>query len=304
MSAREIPIVFECQGSELIGMLHQPDAPQARGMLSIVAGGPQYRGGVCRMQVQMARHLAAAGIPVMRFDYRGLGDSEGTFRGFQDVAADLAAAIAAFRAHLPGLQEVVLWGGCDAASAVLINAWKYPEVSGIVLGNPWVHNASTGDVVAVKHYSQRVRDTDFWLKVIRLQYNPLPALLTLLRRALMPLTRLLGGSAKASTAMAADDPSAPFVPRMRNGLARFKGDVLLLMSGRSLLSQEFDELLSGDPGWQQAVRSPRQLTRHDIPEGDQAFSTLDTRIEVTRVTRLWMLDAGSDLGCTPTGATP
>jgi len=30
-------------------------------MLSIVAGGPQYRGGVGRLQVQMARQLAAAG---------------------------------------------------------------------------------------------------------------------------------------------------------------------------------------------------------------------------------------------------
>jgi exosortase A-associated hydrolase 1 len=301
MSAREIPVVFECEGSELLGMVHWPDVPQARGMLSVVAGGPQYRGGVCRMQVQLARHLAQAGIPVMRFDYRGLGDSEGVFRGFQDVEADLAAAIAAFRDHVPGLEEVVLWGGCDAASAVLINAWKYPEVSGIVLGNPWVHNASTGDVVAVKHYSQRMRNTDFWLKVIRLQYNPLPALLTLARRAVMPLTRRTGSGASA---MAADDPGAPFVPRMRNGLSRFKGDVLLLMSGRSLLSQEFDELLSSDPGWQQAVRSPRQVTRHDIPDGDQAFSTVATRIEVNRVTRLWMLDPRAALGGAPTGAPP
>lgn len=298
---QEIPVVFDCAGSELLGMVHAPQGGQARGMLSIVAGGPQYRGGVCRMQVQMARHLAEAGIPVMRFDYRGLGDSEGSFRGFQDVQADLAAAIATFKAQVPGLREVVLWGGCDAASAVLINAWKYPEVSGIVLGNPWVHSASTGDVVAIKHYGQRMRDKDFWLKLLRLRYNPLPAVATLLRNTLARLGKLLAGGGQANTAALTDDPAAPFVPRMRNGLQRFKGDVLLLMSGRSLLSREFDELLATDALWKQALCSSRQVARHDIPDGDQAFSTIDTRIEVNRVTRLWLLDPRADLA--PTGGT-
>lgn len=288
---REIPIVFECEGSELVGMVHLPARPQARGMLSIVAGGPQYRGGVCRMQVHMARHLAEAGVPVMRFDYRGLGDSEGEFRGFQDVEADLAAALKAFAAQVPGLQEVVLWGGCDAASAVLINAWKYPLVSGIVLGNPWVHNATTGDVVAIRHYSQRIRDKDFWLKVIRLQYNPTDALLTLVRGGARKLRHALGrGPASPPAPAARDDPAAPFVPRMRHGMQRFKGRVLLLMSGRSLLSQEFDELLANDPAWQTAARSPSLLTRCDIPEGDQAFSTMASRDEVNRLTLQWLID--------------
>lgn len=288
MSTREIPVTFDCEGAELLGMVHLPDQPQARGMLSIVAGGPQYRGGVCRMQVQMARHLAAAGVPVMRFDYRGLGDSEGEFRGFQDVEADIRAALACFRRQAPGLREVVLWGGCDGASAVLINGWKFPEVAGLVLGNPWVHNAATSDVVEIKHYGQRMRDPQFWLKVLRLQYNPLPALATLLRGSTARLARALGGGTAA--AAAADDPSTPFVPRMRTGLQRFRGDVLLLMSGKSLLSQEFDELLQGDAAWQQAARAPRRMVRHDIPEGDQAFSTMDTRAEVNAVTLQWLLD--------------
>ena len=222
MNAQEIPLVFDCEGNQLVGMVHLPERVQARGMLSIVAGGPQYRGGVCRMQVQMARHLAAAGIPVMRFDYRGLGDSEGVFRGFQDVQADLAAAIRTFLDQVPGLQEVVLWGGCDAASAVLINAWKFPEVTGIVLGNPWVHNANTGDAVAIKHYSQRLRDKDFWRKVLRLQYNPLPALWTVLRGSAGRLRLAVASQSAATPAPVHDDPSAAFLPRMRNGLQRFK----------------------------------------------------------------------------------
>jgi exosortase A-associated hydrolase 1 len=255
---------------------------------------------MCRMQVQMARAWAAQGVPVMRFDHRGLGDSEGEFRGFRDLEADLDAAIRAFQAQVPGMSEVVLWGGCDAASAALINAWKFPAVTGIVLGNPWVHSEDTADEVAVRHFGQRLRDKDFWLKVVRLRYNPLPALATIARRT---LKRLLPRSADPRAgAMTRDDPSLPHLDRMRNGLSRFKGDLLLIMSGRSLVSQEFDQLVAANPPWQQALRSPRRLSRHNIPDGDQAFSTIQERTEVALVTARWVLDPGTDLAAVVTAA--
>ena len=298
MSTQEIPLVFDCEGCELIGMVHVPAQPQCRGMLSIVAGGPQYRSGVCRMQVQMARQLAAAGIAVMRFDYRGLGDSEGVFRGFQDVEADLAAAIRAFKAHAPGLEEVVLWGGCDAASAVMINAWKYPEVTGIVIGNPWVHSEQTGDAVALQHFSSRLRDKDFWLKLLRLQYNPLPALITILRSVRSRLMPAATDAVRHDAGARQDRLSLPFVERMCIGLGNFKGDVLMLMSGRSLLSKEFDELVASRPAWQQAMRSPRHMVRFEIADGDQAFSTMDSRIKVSAATLRWLHDVRNDLAST------
>ena len=46
----------------------------------------------------------------MRFDYRGMGDAGGEARSFEDVSADIAAAIAAFRRACPAVERVVLWG--------------------------------------------------------------------------------------------------------------------------------------------------------------------------------------------------
>ncbi len=292
MAATEIPVVFECEGQQLIGMVHRPEQPRRRGLLTVVAGGPQYRGGVCRMQVQLARELAEAGVPVMRFDYRGMGDSEGEFRGFQHVGADLKAAVETFRAQVPGLEEVALFGGCDAASAAMINGWHLAGVTGLVLGNPWVHSTETSDAVTVKHYGRRLQDKDFWLKLIRGQYNPWPAVVTVGRAVLARLRRLVMPTpAAAASPRDADDSHLPFEQRMCKGLARFRGDVMMLMSGRSLLSKEFDELVASRPDWQQAMRSPRSLLRHDLPEGDQAFSTIETRREVNRLVRAWMLGA-------------
>lgn len=296
MNAREIPIVFDCQGAALIGMVHRPETVCTRGLLAVVAGGPQYRGGVGRLQVQLARALAASGVPVMRFDHRGLGDSEGQYRGFQDIEADIAAAIRAFQQQVPGLKEVVLWGGCDAASAIMINAWKFPEVTGVALGNPFAHSPETGDMVAIQyHYRQRMLDKSFWLKVLRLQYNPLPAVQTLLRSLSSRLAGKLTARTPLSDTPTRDDPSQPFVPRMRRGMSRFKGDMLLLMSGRSLVSKEFDLLVAQDAGWQQALCSPRHCSRHDMPNADQTYSSIASRAEVITVACTWMLDPRAPL---------
>jgi len=290
MSVREIPLVFDCEGSTLVGMVHLPAEIRTRGMLSVVAGGPQYRGGVCRMQLQMARELAAQGTPVMRFDYRGLGDSEGAFRGFRDIEPDLRAALQAFVGAVPGLKEVVLWGGCDAATAIVINAWKFPQVTGIALGNPWVHSQATAATVEMQHYGQRWKDPSFWWKVLRLQYNPLPALRTIV--STLAARAGLGGGPRSSMKGKADDTSAPYLDRMLHGMSHFKGDLLLLMSGRSLFSREFDVLVQDNPAWQSALKSPRDRARHDIPDADQTFSTTAARAEVTEATGRWLRGEG------------
>lgn len=292
MTARELPIVFHCDGHELLGMVHIPEKPLARGLIFVLAGASQYRAGMCRSQLQMAREWAERGVPVMRFDHRGLGDSEGVFKGFRELEADIAAAIDAFVGAVPGMEEVVLFGGCDAASGIMINAWKFPRVTGIVLGNPWVHNEVTGDKVAVAHFGQRIREWDFWLKFLKGGYNPLPAVATLGRVLLGKLKSAVLPSRSASSRQAAyqDSPSLPPLLRMQEGLKRFKGEVLLLMSGQSLVSREFDLVVSDDPTWQAAMRAPRRWDRHDLPDADQAFSSIADRLQVNSATLAWLLE--------------
>src|SRR6266545_4331423 len=95
-------VCFRCQNQLLAGVLAAPEAPATRGVL-IVVGGPQYRVGSHRQFLTLSRQLAEAGVPALRFDYRGMGDSEGETRTFEAIDEDLASAVDVFFNELPAL---------------------------------------------------------------------------------------------------------------------------------------------------------------------------------------------------------
>ncbi len=281
MNAREVPLVFDCEGQPLIGIVHRPESPSPRGVLSLVAGGPQYRAGCCRQLVYMARDFSAHGIPVMRFDHRGLGDGAGVFLDFEHVGADLAAAIAAFRRAVPELREIVLWGGCNAASGIMIHAHRFPEVTGLILSNPYAHSDATQAVVVRKHYLRRLRDREFWARVLKLRFNPLPYLRAGLERGLKSLVPRRPNADR-------DAAARPFTERMLHGFQSFRGRTLLVMSGQSLTSEEFDVLVAASPDWRRACEAAAP-ERVDLACADQAFSTIEARKALIEATRRWLL---------------
>lgn len=93
--AGEEAFYFESAGRRLFATLHAPPAGAARGggWLFCAPFGEE-RGFAQRTMVEWARALAAAGHWVLRFDYRGYGDSEGWFEEFtaEDHLADILQA--------------------------------------------------------------------------------------------------------------------------------------------------------------------------------------------------------------------
>ncbi|MFP5392976.1 MAG: hydrolase 1, exosortase A system-associated, partial [Gammaproteobacteria bacterium] len=179
---------FRCQDDWLTGVVHLPAAPAVRGVL-IVVGGPQYRAGSHRQFTLLARALAQEGIPVMRFDVRGMGDSEGEPRDFTDLQDDLRAAIDAFQAAA-AVQDVVLWGLCDGASAAMLYAAGDARVRGLALLNPWARTESGAARATLKHYyASRLLQPGLWRKIASGQFDvrtALGSLLSLLRSARAP----------------------------------------------------------------------------------------------------------------------
>ncbi len=279
VNAIERALTFECDGERLVGVVALPDRAASVGVL-IVVGGPQYRAGSHRQFVHLARRLARGGIAAMRFDYRGMGDASGDARSFDDVSADIAAAIAAFQRVCPTVGRVVIWGLCDAASAALIyaDANRDASLAGIALVNPWVRSDTTMARTQIRHYyAKRLFDRAFWAKLIRGGVELRDALGGVARAA-----RIAHGAAKPDR-----DTGVSFQDRMASGLSTFAGPVLLILSGRDLTAREFEEYSSTDARWK-GLLARRSVERRDFADADHTFSAKQWRDEVETATVDWV----------------
>jgi exosortase A-associated hydrolase 1 len=282
MDFEERALAFRCHDDWLYGVLSVPAQPCSRGVL-IVVGGPQYRIGSHRQFTLLARSLAAQGIAAMRFDYRGMGDSQGAAREFDAVEDDLRAAVDQFTAAVPGMQQVVLWGLCDAASAVLMYAAADPRVSGLVLLNPWVRTADGIARTTLKHYYRdRLLDADFWHQLVRGRFDYGRSL-----RSMVDLARTAFGAPSHAGSGAPGLGAAALPDRMHAGMRQFGGQVLLIVSGADLTAQEFSDMASTSPKWKRLLRSPR-VSHRRLDKADHTFSRRAWRDQVADWTGEWV----------------
>ena len=75
----ETPVVFECKGQQLVGMLHLPEGRTRVPAVLLLHGFGGTKSEAHRMFVKLSRALASHGLGSLRFDYRGCGDSAGNF---------------------------------------------------------------------------------------------------------------------------------------------------------------------------------------------------------------------------------
>ena len=159
-------ITFPFAGETLVGTLD--DGAATTGLL-IVSGGNEIRIGAHRGMALLAARLAAGGTPVFRYDRRGIGDSTGDNRGFEHAADDMAAAVAAFRAHAPRLTRIVGFGNCDAATALAL-FHRQAGIDALVLANPWTIDEADDlpPAAAIRaRYLDRLKDPATYLRLLR-----------------------------------------------------------------------------------------------------------------------------------------
>jgi uncharacterized protein len=275
---REHAFTFACAGEQLVGVVADPDVTASLGVL-IIVGGPQYRVGSHRHFLLLATRVAEAGIPVMRFDYRGIGDSSGPVQTFDETAPDIAAALDAFMSCCPRLERIVLLGLCDGASATLLywEATRDPRVAGMALLNPWVF--SDEDAFArsqVRHHYRRLLQRDFWLQVARGEFDVIGALRWFVSRVLTARAASSGTGGKRK-----------FQDRMIVAMANFSGPVLLVLSGSDVTGKAFLRLCDTSSTWRELTRRPN-VEQASLPAADHTFSDTDLREKVEALNLEWL----------------
>ena len=201
---------FDCDGAALGASLDEGSG--TTGLLMVV-GGSQTRIGSHRMYERLAHRLAAEGLSCLRYDRRGVGDSEGTDPGYLASGPDIAAAAAAFRAQRPGLDRMMGFGLCDGATALALFG-RAAGLDGIILVNPWLVEAAsdTPPPAAIKaHYRQRLTSLSGWKKLLSGQVD---------------IRKLLKGVAKIS---AAPEPST-LAGQVADALGRDRLPVQLVLA--------------------------------------------------------------------------
>jgi len=275
-------LCWQCRGDPLVGMLHPGDAPGRSELgVVVVVGGPQYRVGSHRQFFRLATALAAAGIPVLRFDYRGMGDAAGELGGFLTIGPDIRSAVDAFQRACPSVRRVVLWGLCDAATAAFAYAPTDERVHGLVVANPWVYShEGAARVRLASYYRQRLADRDFWARLISGKLHlgrSAGELVVTVLRVLAPGQGPAGEVDPAGVAPespARHDPgtgSVDLASYLATGAAGSEVPVLLILSDRDYTAQEFLQALRRHKALARAMSRRNVRTVH-LSDADHTFS--------------------------------
>ena len=279
----ETAVTFQCGSNELVGIIHQPENGESLSVgVLIVVGGPQYRVGSHRQFVQLARDLAASGISAMRFDYRGMGDSEGEQISFEQTCPDIKAAIDTFTEYCPCVERIVLWGLCDAASACLMYAVSDDRINGMILLNPWVRTEAGSAKTYLKHYySSRLFDKEFWIKILRFKFD--------YKESCRSLIYQIRKSFFVGRKRIAQDESKdqPFQKKMELGLLNFSGRILFIISGNDLTAAEFNDMVNSSKAWKKKIKD-QNIDWYDIEDADHTFSSKKWKTQVSELTIKWI----------------
>ena len=262
------PLTFACDGATLAGMIHPAGGDTG---VVIVTGGLQTRVGSHRSFVDLADRLAAEGYPVLRFDRRGVGDSDGIDPGFRDSAPDIAAAVAALREAWPHLKRVVGWGLCDGAAALALHGAAL-GLDGLILANPWTRDGDDPPglpprAAVAARYRERLMSPSEWMRLARGGLD--------LRKAVRGLLRVVR-----------PEPIPKLARQLADGLLRFDKPMLILLAERDATAQAFAALWKGAPF--RPLRSRRDIELAAIADATHTFARASEAAEMADRCLEWL----------------
>jgi exosortase A-associated hydrolase 2 len=139
----EVPLFVERDGERLFAVHHRPAVPGCRAAV-VCHPLAEEKLWSHRVLVSFARDLAGAGLDVLRFDYRGEGDSDRPFEDsdFETRVDDTGFAIDTLRRLAPDAADLSLVGLRLGASVAATAASRRDDVTRLILWDPVVDGSA------------------------------------------------------------------------------------------------------------------------------------------------------------------
>ena len=303
-ATRREPVVFTNRsGLRLFGILHEPAGARATDLAFILLSpGVKMRVGPGRLYLKLTELLVGLGIPVLRFDCHGLGDSEGTLpeEQLRDVYGqievgrfvnDTIDAMTWMEQRL-GSRRFILSGLCGGAITGLLAGARDKRVAGLLaLGiTPLIASKAadpsrymtSGQLDDIgRTYLQKLLKPQAWLRLLTLQTD-----FRLLWRA---VSRRLSGPPAAPPAppAAADDNASPLFPPAFFQLLNQKQPMLLIFGGTDRLGFEFEEKFVARHR-DRLARCQGGYAAHTIAQANHVLSFAEWQREMVEVSAGWL----------------
>lgn len=156
---RETPLALS---NGLFAMASQPETPSGLPVVVLLNAGLVHRVGPFRLYVTLARTLAAAGFPVVRFDQPGVGDAPN--KEDPDEAGVVARVFDELAAILY-TNDFIVGGLCAAADLSWRVAHQDKRVRGLLLLDPVALGGFWSKIGKIRLFMRRKPST--WLAMIR-----------------------------------------------------------------------------------------------------------------------------------------
>jgi hypothetical protein len=297
-------------GDRLFGVLDSPASPVGGLGVILLSPGVKMRVGPHRLYLRLVDLSLRLRLPVLRFDFYGLGDSEGTLdeQLMRDVynhievgrfVGDTLAAMDWMERH-HGINRFILCGLCGGAVTGLLAGSRDSRVVGLLaLGitpvlasraaDPGLY-MTVGQLERLKRgYLSKLTSPRSWLRLLSFKsdYRVIWKALTVGQRA---------SPAARPSPVAEDDNASPLFPPAFMSMLSSRRPMLLVFGGSDRLAWEFEEKFVARHR-EALAKLPALYDVHVVPQANHVLSQEEWQKETVEVSTSWLLKRFSqDLG--------
>lgn len=295
-------------GQRLFGTLHVPNTPNpALPAVVMLSPGVKMRMGPGRLYVPLTELMNSLGYTVLRFDFHGLGDSEGELNETMladvynhiEVGRYVGDTLSALRwlRETHGHKRFMLGGLCGGAITALLAAERDQSVDSLLSLGMTVTLASNAATPAKyltrgeldsrrQGYYRRLLQPKSWLRLLTFQ-SEYGVILRSMKRIFIKQPPPAAPPANSAAAIDQRGNANPLFPPAYFAFLKRGGKALMIFSEKDRLQSEYEEKFVAFHQ-QQLADYHRQIDQHVIPGANHVLSFHEWRDQMLDKSRAWL----------------